>query len=98
MNTWQEREKGNVCQEFAKFVDSWDEEKTSIKCLYHEKNKRSTIFDMSADDVKFSFRRVGFKYSILFNGQSEFIQQETYAFFKDICEQYIRHIKSATIH
>ncbi len=95
---WQERESGAVCQDFAKFVDSWDEMKTEIKCHHHEKTKRSTIFDMSADGVKFSFRRVGSKYSLLFNDQYEFIQKETYAFFEDICSQFIEQIKAATIH
>ena len=87
---WFEVETGTVAQEFKKFVDSWDEDSTSIKCLYHERTGRSVIFDMSADDVKFSFRKVGEKFSLLFNGEYEFIQKETFQFFENICVQYLK--------
>lgn len=90
MNKWLEVETGAVAQEFKKFVDSWDEGSTIIKCLYHERTKRSVIFDMSVDGVKFSFRRVGEKFSLLFNGEYEFIQKETFKFFESICIQYLK--------
>lgn len=90
MNKWFEVETGAVAQEFKKFVDSWDEDNTIIKCLHHERTKRSVIFDMSADEVKFSFRRVGEKFSLLFNGEHEFIQKETFQFFKNICTQFLK--------
>ncbi|OTG85833.1 hypothetical protein B9T31_09565 [Acinetobacter sp. ANC 4558] len=87
---WFDIEKGAVAQEFKSFVDSWNEQNTSIKCLFHERTGRSVIFDMSADDVVFSFRRVGEKFSLLFNGKYEFIQKETFMFFENICVQYLK--------
>lgn len=87
---WFEVEKGELSQKFKKFVDSWDEDKTKIQCLYHERTKRSVIFDMSADNVKFSFRRVGDKFSILFDSKYEYIQKETFEFFESICLQYLK--------
>ena len=95
---WQQREKGNVCEEFAKFVDTWDEKKTEIRCLYHEKTNRSVIFDMSANGEKFSFRRVGLKYSILFKGRYEFIQKETFSFFESVCEEFVDQVKARAIY
>lgn len=87
---WQDIEKGAVCSKFSDFVDTWDEQTTEIKCLYKERTKRSVIYDMCADDVNFSFRRVGDKYTILFDGEYEFIQKETFEFFENVCEQFIK--------
>lgn len=92
---WFDVENGVVARQFKDFVDSWDEDCTQIKCLYHERTNRSVIFDMSANDVKFSFRRVGDKFSLLFNGEYEFIQQQTFQFFESICTQYLNDLGGA---
>lgn len=89
---WQDVEKGAVCSKFSDFVDTWDEQVTKIEWLYKERTKRSVIYDMCADNVKFSFRKVGNKYTILFAGEYEFIQKETFEFFEDVCEQFIEEI------
>ena len=42
---WQEIEKGEVCQAFAKLVESWDYSE-AIECLSYEKTRRVAVYDM----------------------------------------------------
>ncbi|WP_288419155.1 hypothetical protein [uncultured Acinetobacter sp.] len=84
---WQERETGEVSKGFARFVDSWDEEKTVISGQ-GEKSGSTEVFNMSADGVPFSFRRVGDKYSIIYGGSAELIHKDTFNFFKDLCKKF----------
>lgn len=84
---WQERETGDVSQSFARFVESWDEEKTVIAGEGY-KAGNTEIFNMTADGVSFSFRRVGDKHSIIYGGNAELIHKETFNFFKDLCKKF----------
>ena len=86
---WQQIEKGEVCQAFAKLVESWDYSE-AIECLSYEKTRRVVVYDMAANGIPFSFRKVGDKYSIIFNGDSEFIQKETFDMFEGICRTFIK--------
>lgn len=89
---WQNIEKGAVCQAFAKLVEGWDYSE-NIECLSYEKTGRVAVYNMAADGIPFSFRKVGDKYSIIFNKESEFIQKETFDMFEGICRTFIKMVR-----
>ena len=89
---WFEVEKGDVSQEFKKFVDTWDEDSTLIQGE-GESIGDSEVFKMKANDVPFSFRRVGSKYSLIFDGKAELITRSTYEFFKALCLNFFEESK-----
>ncbi|WP_448761873.1 hypothetical protein [Acinetobacter tandoii] len=89
---WFEVEKGDVCQAFKKFVDTWDEERTLIQGE-GESVGDSEVFKMKANDVPFSFRRVGSKHSLIFGGKAELIAESTYEFFKALCLNFFEESK-----
>ena len=89
---WFEVETGDVCQAFKKFVDTWDEQSTLIQGE-GESIGDSEVFKMQADDIPFSFRRVGNKYSIIFDNQAELITKGTYDFFKSLCLNFFKESK-----
>ena len=84
---WQQIEKGEVCQAFAKLVESWDYSEV-IECLSYENSGILAIYRMSADGVEFSFHKVGDKYLIQYLGEGEFIQKETFDMFEAICRTF----------
>ena len=86
---WQQIEKGEVCQAFAKLVESWDYSE-AIECLSYENSGILTIYRMSADGVEFSFHKVGDKYLIQYLGKGEFIHKETFDMFEGICRTFIK--------
>lgn len=89
---WQNIEKGEVCQSFAKLVDSWNYSE-NIECLSYEKTDRVAVYNMAADGVEFSFHKVGDKYLIQYLGQGEFIQKETFDMFEGICRTFIKMVR-----
>lgn len=81
---WRENETGNVAQAFANFLDTWDEQKPVIVgdgCYDDEKE----FFDMSANGVPFLLRRIGNKFSLIFNGEAGLIQESTFNSIKQFC-------------
>jgi len=92
MKCWQEVETGEVMQSFARFSDSWDEQKTKIDGNA-ESSQNIESFNMTADGVPFSFRRVGNKHSIIFGGNSELIKKSTFNFFKELCIKFFEETK-----
>lgn len=89
MQTWQEREQGEVAQSFARFVDSWEEYKTHIAGS-GEACGDTEIYNMTADGVPFSFRRVGNKQSLIYGGVSELIHADTFAFWKESIQKFFK--------
>ena len=89
---WQDLDKQLLCQDLAKLVQSWDYSE-NIECLSYEKTGRIAVYNMAADGIPFSFRKVGDKYSIIFNGDSEFIQKETFDLFEGICRTFIKMVR-----
>lgn len=85
---WQEIEQGELCQKFADFVNEWRSSSTLITGE-HCYTSRTEVFNMEANGIPFSFRKVGEKFSLLFNEKSEFIKPETYSFFKEVCQNFI---------
>ena len=89
---WQKIETGEVMQSFARFSDSWDEQKTVIDGSA-ESSKNIEAFNMTADGIPFSFRRVGNKHSIIFDGKSELIKKSTFDYFKGLCVKFFEDSK-----
>lgn len=81
---WRESESGKVAQEFASFLDSWDEQQPVLVgdgCYDDEKE----FFDMLANGVPFLLRRVGNRFALIFNGEAELIQESTFNSIKQFC-------------
>lgn len=81
---WLENETGKVAQAFASFLDTWEEQKPIIVgdgCYDDDKE----FFDMSANGVPFLLRRIGNKFALIFNGDSELIQESTFNSIKQFC-------------
>lgn len=89
---WQDVEQGQVCHEFADFVDTWNEQ-TVITCEKQE-TESMLIYRMTADGVPFSFYKNDRYTSLIFNGHSEIIQQATYDYFVQSLNKEFQDIES----
>ena len=76
---WLDAEEGALAQRFDNFLNSWtDDTEFTIE---HESSDALDLYCMTADGIPFSFRRIDDRYSLLFDNESETIQQETFDFF-----------------
>lgn len=76
---WLDAEEGPLVQRFDNFLNSWtDDTEFTIE---HESSEALDLYCMTADGIPFSFRRIDDRYSLLFDNESETIQQETFEFF-----------------
>ncbi|ENW30641.1 hypothetical protein [Acinetobacter lwoffii] len=76
---WLDAEEGPLAQRFDNFLNSWtDDTEFTIE---HESSDALDLYCMTADSIPFSFRRIDDRYSLLFDNESETIQQETFEFF-----------------
>lgn len=76
---WLDAEEGPLCERFDNFLNSWtDDTEFTIE---HESSDALDLYCMTADGILFSFRRIDDRYSLLFDNESETIQQETFEFF-----------------
>lgn len=76
---WLDAEEGPLCERFDNFLNSWtDDTEFTIE---HESSDALDLYCMTADSIPFSFRRIDDRYSLLFDNESETIQQETFEFF-----------------
>lgn len=76
---WLDAEEGSLVQRFDNFLNSWtDDTEFTIE---HESSDALDLYCMTADSIPFSFRRIDDRYSLLFDNESETIQQETFEFF-----------------
>ena len=84
---WQDIEQGQVCKEFADFVETWTEQTTftaDSECSYD-----MDLYYVTADGIPFSFRRIDDSYSIVFNGHAEKIQLSTFEYFvQSLCKEF----------
>ncbi len=92
MKTWQEREQGKIAQSFARFVESWHPYKTVITGK-GEQCGDTEIYNMTADGVPFSFRRVGNKQSLIYGGEAELIHADTFTFWKECIQTFFKDSK-----
>ncbi|WP_441373617.1 hypothetical protein [Acinetobacter lwoffii] len=76
---WLDVEEGPLVQRFDNFLNSWtDDTEFTIE---HKSSEALDLYCMTADGIPFSFRRIDDRYSLLFDNESETIQQETFEFF-----------------
>ena len=76
---WLDAEEGPLCERFDNFLNSWaDDTEFTIE---HESSDALDLYNMTADGIPFSFRRIDDRYSLLFDNESESIQQSTFEFF-----------------
>ncbi len=76
---WLDAEEGQLYERFDNFLNSWtDDTEFTIE---HESSDALDLYCMTADGIPFSFRRIDDRYSLLFDNESETIQQETFDFF-----------------
>lgn len=76
---WLDAEEGPLCERFDHFLNSWtDDTEFTIE---HESSDALDLYCMTADSIPFSFRRIDDRYSMLFDNESETIQQSTFEFF-----------------
>lgn len=76
---WLDAEEGPLVQRFDNFLNSWtDDTEFTIE---HESSDALDLYCMTADSIPFSFRRIDDRYSLLFDNESETIQQSTFEFF-----------------
>ena len=76
---WLDAEEGPLVQRFDNFLNSWtDDTEFTIE---HESSDALDLYCMTADGIPFSFRRIDDRYSLLFDNESDTIQQETFEFF-----------------
>lgn len=76
---WLDAEEGPLVQRFDNFLNSWtDDTEFTIE---HESSDTLDLYCMTADSIPFSFRRIDDRYSLLFDNESETIQQSTFEFF-----------------
>ena len=76
---WLDAEEGPLAQRFDNFLNSWtDDTEFTIE---HESSDALDLYCMTADSIPFSFRRIDDRYSLLFDNESETIQQSTFEFF-----------------
>lgn len=76
---WLDAEEGPLVQRFDNFLNSWtDDTEFTIE---HESSEALDLYCMTANSIPFSFRRIDDRYSLLFDNESETIQQETFDFF-----------------
>lgn len=76
---WLDVEDGPLCERFDNFLNSWtDDTEFTIE---HESSDALDLYCMTANSIPFSFRRIDDRYNLLFDNESETIQQETFEFF-----------------
>lgn len=76
---WLDAEEGPLAQRFDNFLNSWtDDTEFTIE---HESSDALNLYCMTANSIPFSFRRIDDRYSLLFDNESESIQQSTFEFF-----------------
>lgn len=76
---WLDAEEGPLVQRFDNFLNSWtDDTEFTIE---HESSDALDLYCMTADSIPFSFRRIDDRCSLLFDNESETIQQSTFEFF-----------------
>lgn len=76
---WLDAEEGPLCERFDNFLNNWgDDTEFTIE---HESSDSLDLYCMTADGIPFSFRRIDDHYCLLFNNESESIQQSTFEFF-----------------
>ena len=76
---WLDAEEGPLCERFDNFLNNWgDDTEFTIE---HESSDSLDLQCMTADGIPFSFRRIDDRYCLLFNNESESIQQSTFEFF-----------------
>lgn len=76
---WLDAEEGPLCERFDNFLNSWtDDTEFTIE---HESSDALDLYCMTANSIPFSFRRIDDRYNLLFDNESETIQQETFEFF-----------------
>ncbi len=76
---WLDVEEGSLFERFDNFLNSWtDDTEFTIE---HESSDALDLYCMTADGIPFSFRRIDDRYSLLFDNESETIQQKTFEFF-----------------
>ena len=81
----------------GKVFDAWqaavnDVPETAAIKVNVEKSPNSDIYDIQFNEIKFSYRRVGGKHSIIFNGQSELIGKEVFDGFIAKANTYLSAI------
>ena len=76
---WLDAEEGPLCERFDNFLNSWSDDTEFT--IEHESSDALDLYCMTADGIPFSFRRIDDRYSLLFDNESETIQQETFEFF-----------------
>lgn len=76
---WLDVEEGPLCERFDNFLNSWTDD-TEFTIEY-ESSDALDLYCMTADSIPFSFRRIDDRYSLLFDNESETIQQSTFEFF-----------------
>lgn len=76
---WLDAEEGPLAQRFDNFLNTWtDDTEFTIE---HESSDALDLYYMTADSIPFSFRRIDDRYSLLFDNETESIQQSTFEFF-----------------
>lgn len=88
---WQDVEQGQVCREFAEFVESWNDQ-TVITCDKQE-NESMIIYRVMANGVPFSFYKNDHYCSLIYHGHSEIIQPSTYDHFIQSLNKEFRHFE-----
>lgn len=76
---WLDVEEGPLAQRFDNFLNSWTD--STEFTIEHESSDALDLYCMTADGIPFSFRRIDDRYSLLFDNESETIQQKTFEFF-----------------
>lgn len=76
---WLDAEEGPLCERFDNFLNSWTDD--TEYTIEHESSDALDLYCMTADSIPFSFRRIDDRYSLLFDNESETIQQSTFEFF-----------------
>ncbi|NNG80607.1 hypothetical protein [Acinetobacter sp. ANC 5378] len=76
---WLDAEEGPLAQRFDNFLNSWTNDTEFT--IEHESSDALNLYCMTANSIPFSFRRIDDRYSLLFDNESESIQQSTFEFF-----------------
>ena len=76
---WLDAEEGPLCERFDNFLNSWTD--NTEFTIEHESSDALDLYCMTANSIPFSFRRIDDRYSLLFDNESESIQQSTFEFF-----------------
>ena len=76
---WLDAEEGQLVQRFDNFLNSWTDDTDFT--IEHESSDALDLYCMTANSIPFSFRRIDDRYSLLFDNETESIQQSTFEFF-----------------